>query len=231
MRRRKADSDRWVEAVLQGDRLPEGRLDDPAAIAALRAAIELRSARPGADQPGEQFVTALRQQLAGEQALDHPPTPATAGQARSRRAVLAGAGTVAAGLVGALADRTLLKGPGQPPDDEASEVAPNDGQWVAVAADTELSVGGVQRFATPGLVGFVSDHQGAVSAVSGACTHRGCLLALDPTNTRLDCPCHRSSFALDGNVIFHQLDRAPRPLPSIQARRHDGHVEVFVPKV
>ena len=176
-------------------------------------------------------MTALRQQLAGEQALDPPPTAATAGQVRSRRAVLAGVGTVAAGLVGVLADRTLLNNPGQAPDDKASEVAPHDGQWVAVAAESELSVGGVRRFATPGLVGFVSDHQGAVSAVSGACTHRGCLLDLDPTNSRLDCPCHRSSFALDGNVIFHQLPRKPGRLPSIQARRQDGQVEVFVPKV
>jgi len=228
MRRRKADGDRLVEAVLEGDRLPDGHLDDPEATAALAAAIGLRAARPGADQPGEQFVTALRQQLAAEQALNHPP--ATAGRARSRRAVLAGAGTVAAGLVGALADRTLLNGPGQPPDDKPADVAPNDGQWVAVAADTDLTAGGVRRFATPGLVGFVSDHQGAVSAISGACTHRGCLLALDTTNSRLDCPCHRSSFALDGNVIFHQLPRKPGRLPTIQARRQDGHIEVFVPK-
>ena len=97
MKNRRRDVDRMVEALLAGDPLPSGRLE-PDEVEALRAAIELRAARPGADQPEEEFVTGLRRRLAAasSEAADKSPSRVP------RRAVLAGAGgAVAAGLVGA----------------------------------------------------------------------------------------------------------------------------------
>src|SRR5260370_25296245 len=63
MRRRGRDLDRMVEAVLAGDPLPSGRLE-PDEEEALRAAIDLRAARPGADLPEEEVLTDLRRRLA-----------------------------------------------------------------------------------------------------------------------------------------------------------------------
>ena len=66
-RKRRVDIDRLADAILAGERLPEGQLDADDA-AALRAAIELRAARPGADNPSEEFVTDLRRKVAAAQA-------------------------------------------------------------------------------------------------------------------------------------------------------------------
>ncbi len=66
--------------------------------------------------------------------------------------------------------------------------------------------------------------------MSGACTHQGCLLALNQPTARLDCPCHHTAFALDGSVLFYGLKRAPAPLPTISVRRRNGNVEALLPK-
>ena len=87
MTRRKRQADRQFDAVAEGRRLPEGRLDDPEDVDALRAAIELRAAVPAADLPSEAFVAGLRDRLAREAA---PTVPVTV----SRRSLLASAGAV-----------------------------------------------------------------------------------------------------------------------------------------
>jgi cytochrome b6-f complex iron-sulfur subunit len=38
-------------------------------------------------------------------------------------------------------------------------------------------------------------------ALSAVCTHEGCLCGYDPSSRTLDCPCHGSSFGLDGGVV------------------------------
>ena len=45
------------------------------------------------------------------------------------------------------------------------------------------------------------DEQGALHAVSAACTHMGCIVGWNETDRSWDCPCHGSRFALDGSVI------------------------------
>jgi Rieske Fe-S protein len=228
VKRRRQDRDRMVEAVLAGEPIPPGRLE-PDEVEALRAAIELRAARPGADLPEEEFITGLRRRLGEASTEDR-----VAGGSRiSRRTVLAGAaGAVAAGVVGALADsafRSGSSGSSSPsPSAEASEVLPDAGQWVPVGDPSTVAAGQVRRFATATTVGFVSEQNGSVSAVSGVCTHQGCLLQLNAAAGRLDCPCHRTAFGLDGKVLFSQLKTPPAPLPEIQARNQDGHLEVFV---
>jgi len=87
----------------------------------------------------------------------------------------------------------------------------------------------VKRFANATTVGFVAEHGGTLSAVSAACTHQGCLLRLNETAGRLDCPCHRTAFGLDGKLMFSQLETLPATLAQIQVRSRDGQVEAFLP--
>lgn len=51
----------------------------------------------------------------------------------------------------------------------------------------------------------------AYTAVSTACTHRGC--QAEPANDRLACPCHGSEFAFDGAVL-----RGPAESPLVKHR-------------
>lgn len=240
MRRRRR---RPVDAVLEDQPIPAGP-PQPGDVDLLRTAIELRSADPGAGVPGEEFVDRLRDRLEAE--LDTggdpaahgagagSPAPGRVGTDRlSRRALLAGAGgAVAAGVAGAVLDRTLRGsggGESQSAGGPSAEIEPVDGKWVAVAPAAALAGGGAQRFSTPTVVGFVSAEGNDVRAVSGACTHQGCLLRLNTEAGRLDCPCHRTAFALDGKTLFHQLAATPAPLPRLRARRAGDQIEVFVP--
>jgi nitrite reductase/ring-hydroxylating ferredoxin subunit len=214
-----------VDALLAGDPLPSGRLE-PDEVDALRVAIDLRAARPGADLPDEEFVTGLRRRLAATAASEADATPTHI----PRRALLAGAaGAVAAGVVGAVAESTLsAKAP--PRLAATGEIVPENGQWVPVAVASDVAGGQVKRFATASTVGFVTQHEGTLTAVSGACTHQGCLLKLNQAAGRLDCPCHRTAFGVDGKLMFSQLETLPAALPQIQVRSRDGQVEAFLPR-
>ena len=225
MKRRRRNLDHMIEALLAGKPLPPGRLD-PDEVEALRAAIELRAARPGADLPDEEFMTGLRRRVASASSAEADASPSRI----PRRAVLAGAaGAVAAGLVGAVAENALTSNP-RPRLAATGEIVPEDGQWVQVAAVSDVAGGQVKRFATASTVGFVTEHAGTLSAVSGACTHQGCLLKLNQAAGRLDCPCHRTAFGVDGKLMFSQLDTLPGALPQIQVRSRDGQVEAFLPR-
>ena len=225
MNRRKRQADRQFDAVAEGRRLPEGRLDDPEDVDALRAAIELRAAVPAADLPSEAFVAGLRDRLAREAS----PT----GSVVSRRSLLASAGAVAAGAVAAGAagvalDRAVLAPGPSRPTRVAGQLDPADGQWTAVASDADLAGGATQRFDAGGVIGFVSATDGGVVAVSAACTHQGCILQQNVAAGRLDCPCHRTAFGVDGRLLFSQLATQPAPLTRLQTRKRDGNVEVLV---
>jgi Rieske Fe-S protein len=213
------------EAVADNEAIPAGPVDDDEA-AALRAAIELRSAQPAADLPDEEFVEGLRHRL-GE--MDSEGAPPAMGRRRFLAVAGAGAGAVAAGVAGVVADRALLH-PATTPEAEApGPLEPAEAAWVRVAGVDDLS-GRTVRFTTRSMAGFVSDHDGELVAVSGACTHQGCLLRLNDDADRLDCPCHRTAFDAEGRVLFHQLASAPRPLPRLQVRRNGADVEVLLPE-
>jgi cytochrome b6-f complex iron-sulfur subunit len=227
-RRRSRDLDRMVEALLAGDPLPSGRLE-PDEVEALRTAIDLRAARPGADLPDEEFVTSLRRRLAAAASASAGDAPASPTRI-PRRALLAGAaGAVAAGVIGAVADNALTGAP-SPTQAATGELVPENGQWVQVAAASDVAGGQVKRFATATTVGFITEQDGTLSAVSGACTHQGCLLQLNQAAGRLDCPCHRTAFGVDGKLMFSQLETLPAALPEIQVRSRDGQVEAFLPR-
>jgi Rieske Fe-S protein len=46
---------------------------------------------------------------------------------------------------------------------------------------------------------------------------------------RLDCPCHRAAFSLDGTVEFHEFAGPLKPLPTLQVRRAGNDVQVLLP--
>ena len=210
------------EAVADNEAIPAGPVDDDEA-AALRAAIEFRSPQPAADLPAAEFVEGLRRRL-GE--LGSEGTPAAVD--RRRFLAAAGAGAVAAGVAGVVADRTVLR-PAASENEATGPLEPAAGAWVRVAGTGDVSAGTI-RFTTGSMAGFVSDRAGELVAVSGACTHQGCLLRLNDEAGRLDCPCHRTAFDAEGRVLFHQLAAAPRPLPRLQVRRNGDDVEVLLPE-
>jgi glycine/D-amino acid oxidase-like deaminating enzyme/nitrite reductase/ring-hydroxylating ferredoxin subunit len=51
------------------------------------------------------------------------------------------------------------------------------------------------------LVAVSRDAAGGLHAVSGVCTHLGCVVGWNPAEGSWDCPCHGSRFAPDGAVI------------------------------
>lgn len=214
---------RFVEDLLRGRR-PRGFRPDDEEAAQMRAAIELRAGRAGSGAASEEFVADLRRRLATEldEDDDHAVVPIRSG----RRRVLQFGSVAAAGLaVGAVAARAAST----PAEVAEGPLVPNDGTWTRVAASTDLPDGGVRGFDVDGVTGFVRRDGGQVAAVSGICTHQGCALRLDPPARELRCPCHRTSFAVNGTLVSHQLPTPPRALPALSVREADGGIEVLAP--
>lgn len=218
----------FVEALVH-DRRPPSFRADPSDAAAMRAAINLRAQHAEAASPRPEFVNdlhdQLRRDLNAQSDLDRGPRPARV----SRRWVLEGAAVAAAAAVGVVTDREALA-PNYHSTASSTSLVPTTGEWQPVASRAVLAGGATTRFDGPGAVGFISEQQGTLLAVSGVCTHQGCLLQLDPTARQLDCPCHRTAFALSGDVLFSQLSTRPAPLPRLAVRDRNGQVEVFVPR-
>jgi cytochrome b6-f complex iron-sulfur subunit len=215
---------------LRRNRRPKAFTPDPEEIEIMRAAIELNDAEPGAAMPRAEFVSDLHRRLADQ--LNETDTPVDLAAARlSRRRVIGGisaaaAAAAAAAVAGAVVDRELLDAKSSPSVPTAQELVPDEGAWQPVLDAANLGDGQVARFTTVSNVGFVVNDNGKLSAVSGVCTHQGCLLRLNEVNARLDCPCHRASFSLQGDVLHQQFRQPLPPLPHIQVRENNGQIEV-----
>jgi nitrite reductase/ring-hydroxylating ferredoxin subunit len=218
----------FVDALL-ANRRPAPFAADADDAQAMRAAIELRAGQPGASLPRPEFVAELHRQLSADLVDPAAEPAATAPTHVSRRGLLAGAAAAAAAAVaGAFIDHELVGSPGPTPA-AGRDLVPDQATWRPVAASSDVANGQVVRFMTKQAVGFVSTTGDQLRAVSGACTHQGCLLALNQVAGKLDCPCHRASFALSGDVLNHELPIALAPLPRLQVRDRNGHVEVLLP--
>jgi Rieske Fe-S protein len=55
------------------------------------------------------------------------------------------------------------------------------------------------------------DANGTLHHRSAACSHMGCIVAWNPTETSWDCPCHGSRFALDGSVLHGPATQPLKP--------------------
>jgi nitrite reductase/ring-hydroxylating ferredoxin subunit len=221
----------FVDALL-GNRRPrhfEPQSDD---ADAMRAAIELRAAQPGATLPSPEFVADLHQRLTEE--FDQPgsePAQPKAIPLTRRRALQGVTVAAAAAAIGVVVDRELLSSSDNADTTQANAktLEPDRGTWQPVAASADVTAGQVKPFSTATTVGFVVNDGGNLRALSGVCTHQGCLLRHNEADGRLDCPCHRAAFSLDGKVLFHEFPGTLDPLPAVNVRDHDGNVEVYVP--
>jgi Rieske Fe-S protein len=193
-----------------------------------QAAALFRAATPGADDPDPAFVASLRARLEQEIATPSPTRVLRAARGRvSRRGLLAGGiGAAAAAAIGVAVGSALPHSSDQPAT-WTTLIGQGNGVWQAVATTEEIPIGGVKRFVTDAVVGFVRHTSEGYLALSGACTHMGCLLNWNAEARTFDCPCHGGRFTETGKsapsstVAYH-------PLPAIQTKVEDGKVWVYV---
>jgi nitrite reductase/ring-hydroxylating ferredoxin subunit len=221
---------RFVEGLLRGQPTERARPDDFEAEQ-MKTAIELRAARLGSDAPREEFVTDLHRRLADGMAEDHQPVARARWAPRRRQVVVGGSVAAASAAAGLVVGRNLLAPTmtqqATPPTQ--GELDPNAGTWQSVGASVDLPEGGALAFDLGAVNGFIHRTDAKLEAVSGVCTHQGCKLWLDAPESRLRCPCHSTSFSLEGTTLTHQLPVAPPSLPKFQVREINGVIEVFAP--
>ena len=69
-------------------------------------------------------------------------------------------------------------------------------------------------------------NDGKVEALNVACPHAGCFVDFSPARAGFVCPCHNSTFTLDGKIADAKSP-SPRPLDSLPAEVR-GNGEVWV---
>src|SRR5207302_2431065 len=124
-------------------------------VEAMRAAIELRAAQPGASLPRSEFVADLHHRLAEELAQ-----PAS-GEAEARRRpvsrlvlVTGTAAAAAAAVLGAVVDHEVVTSPSRPAAQK--ELMADSGARTPVATSADLAAGQVVPFTTNSAPGFGS---------------------------------------------------------------------------
>ncbi|WP_181312515.1 FAD-dependent oxidoreductase [Nocardioides campestrisoli] len=87
------------------------------------------------------------------------------------------------------------------------------GTSVLPGAPEDLAPGAAGRFQRGvDVVAAYRDHDGVLHQVSASCTHMGCLVSLDETAEKWQCPCHGSRFELDGRVLEGPATSPLRPV-------------------
>jgi cytochrome b6-f complex iron-sulfur subunit len=194
----------------------------PEELEAIRAAIWLRAARPGSARPDPAFLERLGHKLRaefGEFELRRNRV--------TRRGILRTAAVAMAALVaGGAADR-LQQGAVAPV--ASQPLVADAGSWRQVTAASALPVGQALRFSTAEVHGILVNEAGDVRALSGVCTHLGCLLTVNAEARRFDCPCHDLAFSWNGSVLYYRLQSRPVVLPRIPSRVRGGMIEVLLP--
>jgi nitrite reductase/ring-hydroxylating ferredoxin subunit len=217
MNRRVRRVSRWIDDLLH-DRSPRAFKGADEEAKVLAAAIELQNASPSAGLPDPQFVDSLRQRIARETQGEVQRAPRL-----SRRALLASGGLAAAtAAAGVLVGDRLAS-----PSTAQHELIPDGGAWTAVALVSDLPEGSARTFDTGSVRGFLVNRGGTIAALSGVCTHLGCLLQLNAAARRLDCPCHSAAFGFDGSVLYKHMPDSLPPLPLMESRIRDGNIEVL----
>ena len=68
---------------------------------------------------------------------------------------------------------------------------------------------------------FVRDAEASVKAFDPVCSHQHCIVAYNPSARRLDCPCHGSSYDLNGRQLS---PLPPAPLRVYPAMLQDDRI-------
>lgn len=137
-----------------------------------------------------------------------------------------GLGAVIAGALGVPALTYLFAPP----------KAKNDAAWIEVADLAKLPAGEPAEiiFSHKRVDGWkvvtektsawvVKTGETEAFALAPACTHLGCAYHWKHDSKEFTCPCHASSFSIDGKV---QAGPAPRPLDRYESRVVNGKVQV-----
>jgi Rieske Fe-S protein len=210
--------------ALQANKRPRRpRRMSPDSAHAYQMAALFRAAGPDIATPDADFAARLRARL--EREVGSGARAPRAMPRLSRRGLLTGGLTAAAAAAGLAAGVKLAPSVGgtvsQPPLVEA-------GTWLPVAAVDAVPVGGVRRFVTDALVGYIRHTASGFEALSAACTHMGCLTAWNDSARTFDCPCHGGRF-LENGQPSPASPIAYRPLPRIAAKVENGQVWVLAP--
>jgi cytochrome b6-f complex iron-sulfur subunit len=91
-----------------------------------------------------------------------------------------------------------------------------------IAADG-LGVWEASRILVAGRPGFVVRTPSGIHAVSGVCTHLGCVVRWQPGRQQFFCPCHGGRFSPEGKVMGGP---PPRPLRSYEVTVAEGKIVV-----
>jgi cytochrome b6-f complex iron-sulfur subunit len=242
----------FIEQLLQDSHLESPADPLPAEDAdAYHMAAFLRAAAPGASEPDPNFVANLQTRLfaeingrrAASASSGAEETPARDGagagkpsklarpakSAVSRRMLLgAGFGAAAAAALGVAAGVEVERLTNPTPPTSSVELVPGgSGTWVAVAVADSIPLGQVKRFETDFVIGFIRHTSTGFSALSGTCTHMGCLLLWNDRDHTFDCPCHGGRFTEQGNSA-PDSPFTYKPLPPIRTKVENGQVLVYV---
>jgi cytochrome b6-f complex iron-sulfur subunit len=95
------------------------------------------------------------------------------------------------------------------------------GARVKVGRPEDFRVGDVRLLAAQKVI--VLRNAKGIVALSATCTHLGCMTRFEPTEGRIFCPCHGSSFDLEGKVTGGP---APKPLPRLMVSLESGALTV-----
>jgi cytochrome b6-f complex iron-sulfur subunit len=207
---------------------------DPAFVAALQSRILAGAKQRRADVPAPE-TRPLPITAAGEVPVETrklvpaPKQRREPRQAVSRRALLgAGLGATAAAAIGVAAGVALESRSTTGPGPSTVQLIPaGHGTWRVVAEATSIPVGSVLRFETDFVIGFIRHSPEGFSALSGTCTHMGCLLFWNAGDHTFDCPCHGGRFTEQGNSAPSSPFQYS-PLPPIQTKVENGQVWVYV---
>lgn len=241
--------ERHLERLQQGKRPRRPRRMTRGQAKAYQMAALFRAAAPGNAEPDPEFAARLQEQLErelrGRRRWFHSlmPAPKKAGGV-SRRALLAGSLSTAAGLAAGAAlgwgvDHSVMA------HEEQAAIWPNTPlvglgkDWVAVGQATDIAPGAMIQFRTETLTGYVfhsdeaDDGSGTQKepewiAMSAACTHMGCIVAWNSQDRLLHCPCHDGAFTRYG-APSSSGKRYLRSLPRMEVQIRDGQVYVQVP--
>jgi nitrite reductase/ring-hydroxylating ferredoxin subunit len=216
---------RFVDDLLHRRR-PRRFHASPEELEAMSAAAGLAAGRVGADLPDKAALDRIHKRLSA--AMDERPLQ---DRGLSRRALLGTLGTAAAALVvGVALDEVVTNRatPGPANGGSGPLLTPDTGNWRPVAAVTQLPAGHAMAVSTVSVDAVIVNDGGAISAVSGTCTHLGCRLQPDDDNRKLNCPCHQTAFSWSGKVLYYRLKAAPPSLPRIPVRVNAGQIELYV---
>lgn len=147
-----------------------------------------------------------------------------------RTAVVSGLGALAAGVAAGFGLDRGFAGSTQPDGyPKPPPLVGSSGRWTHVATLADLPEGAVKSFTAGAVAGFLIHRHGQIKAVSGVCTHMGCLLSYEGAKDGLVCPCHGAEFELGGRLRRypgHDRTWLP-PLPRLDVRLEGDSVQVW----